>query len=85
MPTITALITKFVKANVEIAVMDEAKFYDISKNSGRKNEDATQSYLLTGRSAASLKSSKHDKKNKIGESRGSLPIVWIVIQNVRLE
>lgn len=63
-PIFTAPITKLVIRHIEIAFMNEAKFYRPNTNVGNKNDETTPPSPLTGRSLASSTSSKHDENKK---------------------
>lgn len=68
---LTAPFTKLVKRNAEIAVMNEAKYYDLSTNLWKKNEEVTSPSSLTERSRPSKDLSDPDKKKNCEKKEAS--------------
>lgn len=83
-PTLTASISGLHRRHAEIAFMNKVKFYDPSKNAGKKNEEATPPTLLTRRSPAFSASPKHDEKKK-SKKKKEASLFCIFIQEVRFE
>lgn len=74
-PTFTALITKLVRIHAELAIMNEAKFYNLGSSVAKKNEEAMPPSQLTGSSLDSSASSKHDEKKSEKKKEASISSV----------